>query len=209
MVTCCIGKTGSEIIRAISSNINPAAQEQHIPSLRNYRDGAEQTSSGKPSISIQADFTMIIFETTTSVFELMWDIALAYYVTQIALVYCAVACLCSCLVTFVYSSVAVALRMYNTLFFGLSVLVIAIISRLLIYYCEIPRVIGFHLAIGLEALIFMITAGALASRVVYTEELDHWLCPLGSIDIVQQVVGLLLFSLAPTIWMLGEGPWMK
>jgi hypothetical protein len=150
------------------------------------------------------DFRMIIFETYASVFELMWDIALAYFITQIALVYWTVTFLSSCLLAFVYDSSCSTLPLHHYLFLPVNILVAAIISRLLIYYYDIPRVVGFRLAIGLLASIFMIITDALAGRVHYSEGLGHWAWPTMTVDIVKRVVGILLFSLMPALWMLAE-----
>jgi hypothetical protein len=148
---------------------------------------------------------MILFETSASVFELMWDIALVIFIIRIAFVYSTLTFLASCLSTYLRSSPSLFVQLPSALFFPLNILVISFISRLLIQFYEIPRVKGFRLAIGLMGLFFLVVSDAVAGMVVYEKGWGAWAWRTGRTDVVEGLLGLVVFALMPALWMLGEG----
>jgi hypothetical protein len=147
---------------------------------------------------------MILFETSASVFELMWDIALALFIIRISFVYCTLAFLASWLLTYLRSSPLISFHIYNSLFFPLNILAVVLISQLLVRFYEIPRVVGFRLTIGLLGLFFMVWADLVAGLVVYEEGWGSWAWRTSGVDIVEGSVWLAVFTLMPALWMFGE-----
>ncbi len=108
---------------------------------------------------------MILFETTSSVIEVLWDIALAFFVIRLAAIYallnflsltilhyCA-PYLSECL-AFATTNIPTASKMAaakSPLLMFLTLASTAICARYLIAHYEIPRVGGFRAAIGVVA----------------------------------------------------------
>jgi hypothetical protein len=146
---------------------------------------------------------MTLFESADSVWELIWDIALAYFIIRISFVYCSLTFLSYGILIFSYNSSNLSHYLPNSLLFPLNILTIILISRLLVYYYEIPRALGFRFAVGLVASILMIISNALAYTVVHIEWFGHWTRHTGRTITAKEIVALWIFALMPAIWMLG------
>ncbi|KAK0731811.1 hypothetical protein B0H67DRAFT_87861 [Lasiosphaeris hirsuta] len=116
----------------------------------------------------------IIFDTTESVIEVLWDVALAVFVARIALFYAALnlgtAALALELTPYLARALAalgaaespllMRLGGSNTLPLALPLLLgSAVWARCLVVYYEIPRVRGFRVAIGVVAVGVMLVVG--------------------------------------------------
>jgi hypothetical protein len=106
---------------------------------------------------------MILFETSTSVFELLWDIVLAIFVIRIAFVYTLLSFGSGALIAWFRIAQLMPINHLTqpqseliTLPFWL--LAITLWARFIIVTYEIPRVGGFRLGIGMLALVFMLFA---------------------------------------------------
>jgi hypothetical protein len=147
---------------------------------------------------------MIFFETATSVWELMWEVALVYFIFRISFVYCTLTLTGCGTLIYLYNSGSIAHRLPTLLVSPLIIFTIIFISRLLIYYYEIPRIVGFRLAIGLGALILLIISCALTYAIPSIEGIDYLPGYGGGVVSVNEVITVSAFALMPAIWMLCE-----
>jgi len=123
---------------------------------------------------------IVLFETTESVIEVLWDIVLAIYIIRIAFAYF--------LLTFT-SGILLSYTLYRQLqpvthlttpqaelaLIPIQVVLMALWSRVLIRYYEVPRVLGFRLAIGGLACAMMVGAECLLAFVLYEEGWAGWI----------------------------------
>jgi len=157
---------------------------------------------------------MILFETTTSVFEILWDIALFLFITRLSFYYFFVSYLSSLFISYLRIARLQPINHLTqpqaeliTLPFWL--LLSTLFARYLIVWYEIPRVAGFRLAIGGVAGVFLVLAELVGGVVMWEKgwrvwiwETDFWAAGAG-------VLVLGLFGLMP--WLLmgverrGEG----
>lgn len=151
---------------------------------------------------------MILFETSTSVFEIMWNIALALFIIRISFVYCTLTFLTGCLLTYLRTTHAHQFPILRSLVSPLSMAIMtAFWARVIIVYYEIPRVRGFRLAIGLLALLFMVVADAVAGLVMYEEGWSrrNWVWRGEVLDAARGLLGFGVFALMPLLLMVFEG----
>jgi hypothetical protein len=147
---------------------------------------------------------MILFETSASIFELIWDIALAIFIIRISLVYCTLAFLTSWAFAYIRASPILAINISGSLYFPMYILALALISRFLIKSHEIPRVLSFRLVIGLLGTFFMVFADMVSGLIVYEEGWGGWAWRTSGTDIAEGLVGLAVFGLMPAAWMLSD-----
>lgn len=148
---------------------------------------------------------MILFETTTSVFELMWDIALAFFVVRIAFMYFIFTYLSSLFLSFIqlkeimpYNHLTVPAQ--ELVAFPLYILIVALWARAIIVYYEIPRVAGFRIAIGLVAGVFMVIAELVGGFILWEEGYQKWIWETELLGAGLGIASLILFE--SMLWIL-------
>ncbi len=160
-------------------------------------------SSAVPEIGVTYQ-KMILFKTSASVFELIWDIALALFIIRISFVYMTVTFLTSWVLNYLRAFPVTSFQLLDSLFFPLNIFSVVLISWLLVQLYEIPRVLGFRLAIGILALFLIVLADSLAALVIYEEGRGSWAWRTGQVDILQGLVELAVLALMPAVWMFDE-----
>jgi hypothetical protein len=93
---------------------------------------------------------LLLFETTESIIEVLWDIALAFFIVRLAFIYF--------LLTLVSGAAITFLPLPSSLLTPSLLLLSAISASFLVSHYEIPPVTGFRLAIGCIAGLFMTLA---------------------------------------------------
>ncbi|KAK0734376.1 hypothetical protein B0T26DRAFT_688260 [Lasiosphaeria miniovina] len=115
---------------------------------------------------------LVLFETTESVIEVLWDIALAVFIVRIGFVYFAANFATGVALAWLASSSTTTATYLTQLTSTLPVWLllatasVAAWTRLLVVRYEIPRAPGFRLAIGVAGLLFMAGADALVALVL-------------------------------------------
>ncbi|KAK0655709.1 hypothetical protein B0T16DRAFT_384533 [Cercophora newfieldiana] len=117
---------------------------------------------------------MILFETTESVVEILWDVALAFFVARLAVVYFLLnflsALALSYLVLSAKTPVAHLVTLQNPEVLLPFLLGSAILwARILVVKCEIPRSGAFRLGVGGVALGLMVAVEAVVAWIGYEE----------------------------------------
>lgn len=157
----------------------------------------------------QLTFKMILFETSTSVFELLWDIALTLFILRISFVYFILSFASGCLIAYFRLS---QLQPINHLTqpqselytLPLWLLIFTLWARWVVVAYEIPRVRGFRIAIGFVALAFMLIAELAGGVFLYERGLAPWIWETDPTVAAAGGVVLLLFGLMPAILMCVE-----
>jgi hypothetical protein len=149
---------------------------------------------------------MILFETSTSVFELLWDIALALFIIRIAFFYFLLSFLTGCVITyfqFIELQPIYLLTQSQSELVTLPIwlLFITLWARLMIVNYEIPRVGGFRLAIGGLALVFMVLAELMGGVFMYEKGYTPWIWETDYRTAGANVLVMLLFGLMPLLLM--------
>lgn len=125
----------------------------------------------------------LLFETTDSIIEVLWDIALAFFVIRISFYYFLLTFLTSLLLSYLayaellpISSHFLASDLDNRLLVltVLLTLTSAIWAHLVLRHYEVPRVTHFRLAICSMALSFMVSAEMVVAFVLYEEGYGAW-----------------------------------
>jgi hypothetical protein len=114
---------------------------------------------------------LVLFETSESIIELLWDIALAFFIVRLAFIYF--------MLTFT-SGAAITYLAYNyPEFLPLLAPVLLLLSALCAYVVvllyEIPRAMGFRLATGAVALVFMLLAEAMVGLGLWEGGYGKWI----------------------------------
>ncbi|CZR54087.1 uncharacterized protein PAC_03970 [Phialocephala subalpina] len=152
---------------------------------------------------------MILFETSTSVFELLWDIALALFILRISFVYFILSFTSGCLIAYFRFS---TLQPINHLTqpqselytLPLWLLMFTLWARWVVVAYEVPRVRGFRVAIGLVALGFMLIAELAGGVFLYERGLTEWIWETDPTAATAGGITLLLFGLMPALLMCVE-----
>ncbi|KAK4217645.1 hypothetical protein QBC37DRAFT_414272 [Rhypophila decipiens] len=124
---------------------------------------------------------MILFETTESVIEVLWDIVLAIYVVKIAFAYFLLNFLSGLALVYLSSHHLTPVIQLTTPQSELVLVPFLLLSsiiwaRFTILYYEVPRVGGFRLAAGATALVFLAGASLLVTTpILYLEGLAGWI----------------------------------
>ncbi|KAJ4421018.1 hypothetical protein N0V85_000363 [Neurospora sp. IMI 360204] len=131
----------------------------------------------------------LVFETTDSIIEVLWDIALAFFVIRISFYYFLLTFLSSLLLgylayaellpitTFAHFLSTSASDPLNNRILPLTILLTitsAIWAHLILRHYEVPRVAHFRLAICSMALAFMVSAEMVVAFVLYEEGYGGW-----------------------------------
>ncbi len=152
---------------------------------------------------------MILFETSTSVFELLWDIALALFVIRLSFIYFSLAFATGCFITYlrmttlshVHHLTQPQSELMTLAFF---VPFICLWARWITVYYEIPKVAGFRLAIGGLAMVFMVAAELVGGLVMYQTGWREWVWETDPVAGGAGIAVLLLFGLMPWLMMAVE-----
>jgi len=149
---------------------------------------------------------MILFETNTSVFELLWDIALALFILRIAFFYFLLSFLTGCVITYFQFTELQPIYLLTQSQSELVTLPIwllftALWARLMIVSYEIPRVGGFRMAIGGLALVLMLCAELVSGVFMYEKGYAPWIWETDYRAAGAGVVVLSLFALMPLLLM--------
>lgn len=152
---------------------------------------------------------MILFETTASVFELLWDIALAVFIIRLAFYYFALSFSFGILLAMIrlfYMMPVYQLTQPEAELIAMPVFLLTIVlcARFLIVRYEIPRIGGFRLAIGYLALVFMLIGELIGGVVMYEEGWREWYWETDSIAFGTFCVVMLFFATMPWILMIVE-----
>jgi glucose uptake protein GlcU len=152
---------------------------------------------------------MILFETSTSVFELLWDIALALFIIRLAFFYFILSFATGCFIAFFRVSQLQHIQLLTQPQSELVTLPIWLIfftlwARFIVINYEVPRVGGFRLAIGAVALVFMLIAELLGGIFMYEQGYSDWVWETDPLAASLGAVTLLLFGLMPTLLMVFE-----
>ena len=125
-----------------------------------------------------------LFETTESVIEILWDIALAFFVVRLAFIYFLLVFVSGALLGYIGCShlelAATASPQHSIASQGELVMAAAMVgivaawARYVIVRYEIPPATGFRLAMGATALLFMLVAQALVGLVLYEGGYAGW-----------------------------------
>lgn len=152
---------------------------------------------------------MILFETSTSVFELLWDIALALFIIRLAFYYFILSFVSGCFIAFMRISQLQHVQLLTQPQAELVTLPIwllfhALWARFIIVNYEIPRVGGFRLAIGAVALVFMLIGELLGGIFMYEEGYTEWVWETDPTAAGLGALTLVLFGLMPYLLMVFE-----
>lgn len=129
----------------------------------------------------------LLFETTDSIIEVLWDIALAFFVIRISFYYFLLTFLSSLLLSYLAYAELLPITTFQhfvsslsdidnriLLVAGLLTLTSAVWAHLVIRHYEVPRVAHFRLAICSMALGFMVSAEMVVVFVLYEEGYRGW-----------------------------------
>ncbi|KAK3694593.1 hypothetical protein B0T22DRAFT_477333 [Podospora appendiculata] len=122
----------------------------------------------------------VLFETTESVIEVLWDIALAFWIVRIGFIYFALNFLSGIFITYLTYTQMAPVSYLTTPQSGLYLMPFLFVSaalwaRYIIVAYEIPRSATFRLAIGATGLVFTVLAEGLVGLVLYEEGLGRWI----------------------------------
>lgn len=152
---------------------------------------------------------MILFETDTSVFILLWDIALALFVVQLAFYYFLLCLITGALIVWFRIAEFVPINhltqpQFEDTALSIWLLAVALWARFTIVTYEIPRVGGFRLAIGALALVFMLFAELVGGVIMYEKGYRAWIWKTDLLAAVLGAAALITFGLMPWLLMLLE-----
>lgn len=149
---------------------------------------------------------LVLFETSESVIELLWDIALAFFIVRIAFIYFLLTFTSGALLTYTFADrflpatlFYISMSQSELLVLGLHLLLMAIWARFSIVYFEVPRVKGFRLAIGLVAGVFMFLAETLLGFLLYKHGYGGWILESEPEARWAWAASLAVFSLLPVM----------
>jgi len=123
----------------------------------------------------------VLFETTESVIEILWDIALAFFVIKLAFIYFLTSFVSGVALSWLVTSQwAKPVRHLTTPQSELVIVPFLFLltvcwSRFLIVHYDIPRVVTFRGSIGALALVFMVAAECLTGLALYEEGYGDWI----------------------------------
>ena len=151
----------------------------------------------------------LVFETPESAIELLWDIALAFFIVRTAFVYFLIGFIGSTALSYLAFTRSPASGYWATPqsvgLISLHLAFLVFYARCIIVYYEIPRHVTFRLAIGVVAMSFMVAAEALTAFVLYEEGLGDWILVAGLDASSELCARLAAFALIPAALILLEG----
>jgi hypothetical protein len=150
-----------------------------------------------------------LLETTDSVIEVLWDVVLAFFVVRTAFVYFLVSFTSSIVLSYLTSMIPLPFSYFNLLPQSLVLITVYLVplvagTKLMIAYYEIPRIVGFRLAIGGVALLFMLMADVLVALVLYEEGLGPWIFKTVWETRLASVMLPIVFAMMPTLLLVAE-----
>ncbi|KAJ2905114.1 hypothetical protein MKZ38_006360 [Zalerion maritima] len=153
----------------------------------------------------------VLFETTESVIEVLWDIALAFFITRLAFIYFLSFFLSGALLSYLIASQVLSVRHLTTpqselLLVPLLVILAACWSRFLISHYEIPRVAAFRASIGLLATFMVVGAEFVTGCVLYEEGYGDWIFETDMNAGLAHGGILLMYAAMPLVMMYYEHP---
>jgi hypothetical protein len=151
----------------------------------------------------------VLFETTESVIEVLWDIALAFFIVRIALVYFLLNFGSGILLSYLAYTQLTPVTHLTTpqselVLIPFLLLSSALWARFIIASYEIPRAGGFRLATGVVALLMMLAAEALIGFVMVEEGRAEWIYEIDYKAGVAFGLLLLAYTFMPLIQMFFE-----
>jgi hypothetical protein len=97
---------------------------------------------------------LVLFETTESIIEVLWDIALAFFIVRLAFIYFLLTLASGAAITYISQLLPLPASLLTPFLLLLS----AISANFLVSHYDIPPVSGFRLAIGCVAGMYMMLA---------------------------------------------------
>jgi hypothetical protein len=152
---------------------------------------------------------LVLFETTESVIEILWDIALAFFIVRISFAYFLLAFTTGTLASYLVYTRLLPVHHLTTPQSELAIIPVMLLltvawARILIVWYEIPRVRAFRLAIGGLAVGFMVLTEMVVALALYEEGVGAWILDTDA-KAGAAFAGLLLaYGLMPTILMAFE-----
>lgn len=119
----------------------------------------------------------ILFETTDSVIEVLWDIALAFFVVRTALLYAALTFGSTLAIALLFAPQLPQLFLPSSTTTTPGLLLLtssALWARYIISRFEIPRVLGLRLAVGVVATLVVVLVEAVVGLVLYEADAGGW-----------------------------------
>ncbi|TVY81141.1 hypothetical protein LSUE1_G004972 [Lachnellula suecica] len=152
---------------------------------------------------------MILFETSASIFELLWDITLAVFVIRIAFVYSLLSFASGVLITYFRIAQLFPLNhltqpQSELITLPMWLLAITLWARFAIVSYEVPRVGGFRLAIGAMSLVFLLSAELAGGVFLYEKGYTAWIWETDPFAAGLGATALVLFGLMPLLLMVLE-----
>jgi hypothetical protein len=126
---------------------------------------------------------LVLFKTTESVIEVLWDIALAFFIVRLAFIYFLLTFTSGAAITYLAYNYPQLLPSTNHMVAPLSEAVLgpllllssAFWARFVVSRYEIPRAAGFRLAMGAVALAFMLLAEAMIGLGLWEGGYGKWM----------------------------------
>lgn len=151
----------------------------------------------------------VLFETTESIIEILWDIALAFFIVRLAFIYFLLTFTSGAALTYVAYNYPQLIPSTHKLVTPQSEVVLApfllLCSAFWAYVVvtryEIPRVVGFRLATGGVALLLMLLADALIGFGLWEKGYGNWMGEKFGLGFCALLAA---FALMPTILMVFE-----
>jgi len=152
---------------------------------------------------------MILFETAESVFEVLWDIALALYILRIGFVYFFLTFSTGTLLSYIVYTKLLPVHHLTTPQSELSIIPIMLVltmiwSRFVVTYYELPPASTFRLATGFFALGCMAVGELLLASLLYEEGRGAWLLETDLVAGLAFGALLLAFALMPAMMIFWE-----
>ncbi|KAH8887182.1 hypothetical protein GQ53DRAFT_327725 [Thozetella sp. PMI_491] len=148
----------------------------------------------------------ILFSTTEAVIQMLWDIALAFYIIQISLIYFSFLFVTGGLFTYWATSRLAPLNHFTEpqselIVVPLQLLATILWARFIIVYYDIPRNFQFRMAIGILSTVFMVTGELLTAAILYAEDSAGWLWERNYLEAALFAGLLVAFCFMPA-WMM-------
>jgi len=149
---------------------------------------------------------MILFETNTSIYEILWDLTLATFMIQIAFVYFVLSFISGCFLTYLRISTLQPIYLLTqpqAEFFVLPfwLIFITLWARFVTVNYEVPQFAGFRLVIGGLAAVFMLGFELVGRVFLYEKGYSKWIWETDFVAAGVRAAVLVLFALMPTLLM--------
>jgi hypothetical protein len=145
----------------------------------------------------------VLFETTESVIEVLWDIALAFFIVRLGFIYFFFNFISSMFVSWLASTNAThftTIARAELWLVPFLTLVSGVWARWMIRWYEVPRVASFRIAIGAVALVLTFVAESVVGFVLYEEGRGDW---------IVQANAQIAAGYAAVLAVVGLMPWLQ